>query len=183
MRSIRVPLVSMRPAFDGSAATWVLIQQVAVRGLAAVKFLAIGRMLGPAAIGSVGVALLAVAIAEALSDTGLAQAVVQAKAMPTRPELGAVWTTLTARGLLIGLLLIALAPVMNAQFHLGGSLLLLQLAAALPLILRARFACLLHRSARAALCSNSPASKRSRPSPTARSASFAHGAARESLPC
>ena len=37
----------MRPAFGGSAATWVLIQQVLVRGLVAVKFLAIGRMLGP----------------------------------------------------------------------------------------------------------------------------------------
>ncbi|MGA3246911.1 MAG: oligosaccharide flippase family protein [Paraburkholderia sp.] len=134
MRSIRVPLVSMRPAFNGSAATWVLIQQVVVRGLAAVKFLAIGRLLGPAAIGSVGVALLSVAIAEALSDTGLAQAVVQAKGMPTRRELGAVWTTLTTRGMLIALLLIALAPLMNAQFHLGGSLLLLQMAAALPLI-------------------------------------------------
>jgi O-antigen/teichoic acid export membrane protein len=134
VRSIRVPLVSMRPAFDGSAATWVLIQQVVVRGLVALKFLAIGRMLGPAAIGSVSVALLAVAIAEALSDTGLAQAVVQAKVIPSRAELGAVWTTLTARGTLIALLLIALAPLMNAQFHLGGSLLLLQLAAALPLI-------------------------------------------------
>lgn len=134
MRSIRVPLVSMRPAFNSSAATWVLIQQIVVRGLVAVKFLAIGRLLGPAAIGSVSVALLAVAIAESLSDTGLAQAVVQAKSTPTRAELGAVWTTLTTRGTLIALLLIALAPLMNSQFHLGGSLLLLQLAAALPLI-------------------------------------------------
>ncbi|RFU48106.1 oligosaccharide flippase family protein [Paraburkholderia sp. DHOC27] len=134
MRSIRLPLVSMRPAFGGSAATWVLLQQVVVRGLVALKFLAIGRMLGPAAIGSVSVALLAVAIAEALSDTGLAQAVVQARSVPTRAELGAVWTTLTARGALIALLLIALAPLMNAQFHLGGSLVLLQMAAALPLL-------------------------------------------------
>ncbi|WP_414696551.1 oligosaccharide flippase family protein [Paraburkholderia sp.] len=124
----------MRPAFGGSAATWVLIQQIVVRGLVAIKFLAIGRMLGPAAIGSVSVALLAVAIAESLSDTGLAQAVVQSKSVPTRSELGAVWTTLTTRGTLIALLLIALAPLMNAQFHLGGSLVLLQLAAALPLI-------------------------------------------------
>jgi O-antigen/teichoic acid export membrane protein len=134
VRSIRLPLVSMRPAFDGSAATWVLLQQVVVRGLVALKFLAIGRMLGPAAIGSVSVALLAVAIAEALSDTGLAQAVVQAKSVPSRTELGAVWTTLTARGVLIALLLLALAPVLGAQFQLGGSLVLLQLAAALPLI-------------------------------------------------
>ncbi|MFT0169877.1 oligosaccharide flippase family protein [Paraburkholderia mimosarum] len=134
MRSIRAPLGSVRLAFHGSAPSWVLIQQVVVRGLAAVKFLAIGRILGPAAIGNVGVALLAVAIAEALSDTGLNQAVVQAKGVPTRSELGAVWTTLTTRGAFIALLLIAVAPLMNAQFHLNGSVALLQLAAALPLI-------------------------------------------------
>jgi len=113
VRSIRVPLVSMRPAFGSSAATWVLMQQVVVRGLVAVKFLAIGRMLGPAAIGSVSVALLAVAIAESLSDTGLAQAVVQAKSTPTRAELGAVWTTLTARGTMIALQLAAALPLIR----------------------------------------------------------------------
>jgi PST family polysaccharide transporter len=124
----------VRAGFTPSAATWVLLQQVAVRGLVAVKFLVIGRILGPAAIGSVAVALLAVAIAESLSDTGLAQAVIQGHEMPTRNELGAVWTTLVARGVFVALLLVALAPLMQSQFHLGGSLLLLQLAAALPLI-------------------------------------------------
>ena len=91
---------------------------VVVRGLVAVKFLAIGRILGPEAIGAVSVALLAVAIAESLSDTGLAQAVVQGHDAPTHGELGAVWTTLAARGVLIGLLLAALAPFMGSQFHL-----------------------------------------------------------------
>ncbi|HEV3105458.1 MAG TPA: oligosaccharide flippase family protein [Trinickia sp.] len=134
MRSVRFAASSMRAGFTPSAATWVLLQQVAVRGLVAIKFLVIGRILGPAAIGSVSVALLAVAIAESLSDTGLAQAVIQGHEMPTRNELGAVWTTLVARGLFVALLLIALAPLMQSQFHLGGSLLLLQLAAALPLI-------------------------------------------------
>ena len=124
----------MQASFGASAATWVLLQQVIVRGLVAVKFLAIGRILGPAAIGSVSVALLAVAIAESLSDTGLAQAVIQGRETPSRAELGAVWTTLAARGAFVGLLLVALAPLMQSQFHLGGSLLLLQLAAALPLI-------------------------------------------------
>lgn len=124
----------MRVSWGPSAATWVMLQQVAVRGLVAVKFLAIGRILGPTAIGSVSVALLAVAIAEALSDTGLAQAVIQGRKAPTRTELGAVWTTLMMRGALVALLLVALAPLMEAQFHISGSLLLLQLAAALPLI-------------------------------------------------
>ncbi|MFP3624368.1 oligosaccharide flippase family protein, partial [Burkholderia sp. SIMBA_051] len=75
-----------------------------------------------------------VAIAEALSDTGLAQAVIQGEHAPTRSQLSAVWTTLTARGVLISLLLVALAPLLNSQFHLDGSLVLLQLAALLPLL-------------------------------------------------
>ena len=91
---MRLPGSSIRAGFAPSAATWVLGQQVIVRGLVAIKFLAIGRILGPAAIGSVSVALLAVAIAESLSDTGLAQAVVQGKDTPTEDELGAVLTTL-----------------------------------------------------------------------------------------
>ena len=126
--------LSMRAGLGASAATWVLLQQVVVRGLVALKFLAIGRILGPTAIGSVSVALLAVAIAESLSDTGLAQAVIQGREAPTHAELGAVWTTLMARGAFVALLLLALAPVMAAQFHLDGSIVLLQLAALLPLL-------------------------------------------------
>lgn len=125
---------SARGGFGTHAATWVLLQQVVVRGLVAIKFLAIGRMLGPAAIGTVGVALLAVAIAESLSDTGLAQAVIQGREAPTRDQLGAVWTTLLTRGALVALLLVAIAPLMESQFKLDGQLLLLQLAALLPLM-------------------------------------------------
>ncbi|HEX7910585.1 MAG TPA: oligosaccharide flippase family protein [Paraburkholderia sp.] len=134
MRSIRGASFSMRVGLGPSAPTWVLLQQVVVRGLVAVKFLALGRILGPSAIGSVSIALLAVAVAESLSDTGLPQAVIQGREAPTRSELSAVWTTLTTRGTLVALVLIALAPLMNSQFHLGNALALLQLAAALPLI-------------------------------------------------
>jgi O-antigen/teichoic acid export membrane protein len=134
VRAVRLPFSNASVRFDQDAAIWVLLQQIVVRGFVAVKFLAIGRILGPAAIGSVSVALLAVAIAESLSDTGLAQAVVQGRETPNRSQLGAVWTTLASRGTLIALLIICAAPLMDQQFHLGGSLLLLQLAALLPLI-------------------------------------------------
>ncbi|SAL38681.1 oligosaccharide flippase family protein [Caballeronia humi] len=134
MRSVRLSFLPARARFDHDAAFWVLLQQVVVRGLVAVKFLAIGRILGPEAIGAVSIALLAVAIAESLSDTGLAQAVVQGHDAPTHGELGAVWTTLAARGVLIGVLLAALAPFMSSQFHLTGSIGLLFLAAVLPIL-------------------------------------------------
>src|SRR5260370_37641618 len=97
VRAVRLPFSSASVRFDQDAAIWVLLQQIVVRGFVAVKFLAIGRILGPAAIGSVSVALLAVAIAEALSDTGLAQAVVQGRETPNRSQLGPVWTTRCSR--------------------------------------------------------------------------------------
>ena len=129
-----MPAWPAKAGFGPGAATWVLLQQVVVRGLVAVKFLTIGRILGPSAIGLASVALLAVAIAEALSDTGLAQAMIQGNTPPTRDQFGAVWTTLATRGLLIALLLVACAPLMDAQFHLGGALGLVQIAALLPLM-------------------------------------------------
>ncbi|SAK69852.1 oligosaccharide flippase family protein [Caballeronia ptereochthonis] len=134
MRSVRLPFLPARARFEHDAAFWVLLQQVVVRGFVAVKFLAIGRILGPEAIGAVSIALLAVAIAESLSDTGLAQAVVQGRDAPSHDELGSVWATLAMRGLLIGLLLAALAPFMSSQFHLNGSIGLILLAAVLPIL-------------------------------------------------
>jgi len=125
-------LLAKRP--PASSAVWVLAQQALVRGMVAVKFLLVGRMLGPEALGVAGVALLAVAIAEALSDTGLPQAVVQGRQAPAPYELSALWTALTCRGMLVGLLLAALAPFLASQFHLSGAEPLLYLAAALPLL-------------------------------------------------
>ena len=134
-RSIRFPTLSLRGGLHPSAPTWVLLQQLVVRGLVAVKFLALGRILGPAAIGSVSVALLAVAIAESLSDTGLAQAIIQDRDAPTRSQLRSVLTTLATRGVFIALLLASLAPTMFRLFHLrAGELGLLLLAAVVPLI-------------------------------------------------
>jgi PST family polysaccharide transporter len=131
---MRMPAWPAKAGFGPGAATWVLLQQVVVRGLVAVKFLAIGRILGPSAIGLASVALLVVAIAEALSDTGLSQALIQGNAPPTQQQFGAVLTTLATRGLLIGLALVGCAPLMNAQFHLGGALGLVQMAGILPLV-------------------------------------------------
>lgn len=116
------------------SAVWVLTQQALARGLVAIKFLLIGRMLGPEALGVAGVALLAVAIAEALSDTGLPQAVVQGRQEPAPHELSALWTALTCRGVLVGLLLAVLAPFLAAQFHLAGVVPLLWMAAMLPFL-------------------------------------------------
>ncbi|WP_051975092.1 oligosaccharide flippase family protein [Cupriavidus necator] len=134
IKTLKFLAVQSRRRPPASSAVWVLAQQAAVRGMVAVKFLVVGRLLGPEALGVAGVALLAVAIAEALSDTGLPQAVIQGLRAPALAELGAIWSALACRGALVALLLLALAPLLEAQFHLAGALPLLQLAAVLPLL-------------------------------------------------
>lgn len=119
--------------WHASAVTWVLLQQAVVRALVAVKFLLLGRMLGPAAVGAIGGAMLALTIAEALSDTGLAQAIVQARDAPTDAQLGGALTMLALRGVVIGCFGFALAPLLASAFRLGDERSLFFLAAVAPL--------------------------------------------------
>lgn len=90
-------------------AGWVVLQQAGVRGLQAGKFLIAARLLGPENIGLVGIALICLAIAEGMSDTGLAQAVVQSKRTINRRQAGALWTLQLVRGLALAVGLFVLS--------------------------------------------------------------------------
>lgn len=115
-------------------ALWVLIQQVAVRGLIAFKFLLAARLLGPEQIGLVGIATLSLAIVESLSDTGLSQAVVQRHSKISPQEAGAVWTLQMTRGLVLAIALLLLAVPIAALFKVSASVGLVALAAVIPLL-------------------------------------------------
>ncbi len=115
-------------------ALWVLIQQVAVRGLIALKFLLAARLLGPEQIGLVGIATLSLAIVESLSDTGLSQAVVQRHSKISPQEAGAVWTLQMSRGLVLAIALLLLAVPIAALFKVAASAGLVALAAVIPLL-------------------------------------------------
>lgn len=115
-------------------ALWVLIQQVAVRGLIALKFLLAARLLGPEQIGLVGIATLSLAIVESLSDTGLSQAVVQRHSKISPQEAGAVWTLQMSRGLVLAIALLLLAVPIAALFKVSASAGLVALAAVIPLL-------------------------------------------------
>jgi O-antigen/teichoic acid export membrane protein len=113
---------------------WVVIQQVAVRGLIAFKFLLAARLLGPELIGLVGIATLSLAIVESLSDTGLSQAVVQRHTKINPQEAGAVWTLQMSRGLVLAIALLLLAVPIAALFKVSESAGLVALAAVIPLL-------------------------------------------------
>lgn len=119
---------------DQSHVLWVLLQQLLVRGVVAVKFLLVARLLGPEAIGLVGVALLAIAIAEGLSDTGLPQALVQSSSTIDRLQAGAVWTLQAVRGIFLASLLGASATAIAWLFNAPGSEGLVALAAPIVLL-------------------------------------------------
>lgn len=129
-----VPLAFNKALARPDHALWVLVQQLAVRGLLAFKFLLAARLLGPEQIGLVGIATLALAIVESLSDTGLLQAVVQRHSKISRQEAGAVWTLQMSRGLLVALTLLLMAVPIATVFKVPASTELIALAAFLPLL-------------------------------------------------
>ncbi len=114
---------------DRSHPAWLALRQFGVRGITALKFVLGARLLGPGAIGVVGVALLSLAVTEAMSDTGLSEAVVQRVQLLQRDEAGAVWTLQLARGVGLGALLAVLSPWICAYFRVPQAQPLMLLAA------------------------------------------------------
>lgn len=80
---------------------WVLIQQVAGRVAVALKFLILAKLLGPEAMGLIGVALLGVAFVESVSDTGLSQGLLQARQSLNADTLSVLWSYQLLRGVLL----------------------------------------------------------------------------------
>lgn len=113
---------------------WVVLQQVGVRGLQAVKFLLAARLLGPEQVGLVGIALICLAIAEGMSDTGLSQAVVQNRRSVNRWQAGAVWTLQVTRGTGIAVCLWLLASPIAWAFDAPASASLVALAGGVALL-------------------------------------------------
>lgn len=113
---------------------WVVAQQFAVRGLTAIKFFFAAKMLGPESFAQIGVGLLAVAMVESLTDTGMQQAVIQKDRQIDRVEAGAVWTLQLIRGAVLAFFLFLVSPYIAAAFSVPGAAGLIAVAAALPLV-------------------------------------------------
>lgn len=141
MRSLVSRLLSPSGPF------WVFVQHGAGRIAVALKFLVLARVLGPEGVGLIGVGLLAMAVAEALSELGLLQAVVQRREALTQAQLSAVWGWQLLRAVLLGTGLALLAwpaaqlffiPEAFPIFALAGLLLLLRGSVNLSLTLALR---------------------------------------------
>ncbi|OWK40074.1 Lipopolysaccharide biosynthesis protein WzxC [Pseudomonas oleovorans subsp. oleovorans] len=133
--------------FSPSGPFWVFVQHGAGRIAVALKFLVLARVLGPEGVGLIGVGLLAMAVAEALSELGLMQALVQRREALTQAQLSAVWGWQLLRAVLLGIGLALLAwpaaqlfsiPEAFPIFALVGVLLLLRGSVNLSLTLALR---------------------------------------------
>lgn len=118
---------------DRSHPIWVLAQQVVLRGAVALKFLILARLLGPEAVGLVGIAMIALSAAESLTDTGLVPAIVQRFEHLTREQESAAWTVLMLRGVAIGTLLILTSPLTATFLRAPDAVGLLAWAAGTPM--------------------------------------------------
>jgi O-antigen/teichoic acid export membrane protein len=93
-------------------AAWIAAARFGSHGLSTVRLILMAWLLGeeaPTFLGVYGVAFLAMATAEAVSQTGISQAIIQKKD-DTGPYLNSAWTVAALRGASIGLLLYLGAP-------------------------------------------------------------------------
>ncbi|MGG4145908.1 oligosaccharide flippase family protein [Paenibacillus algorifonticola] len=112
---------------------WVIIQQFVTKVLTGVKFLIIARMLGPAEMGLVSIALVSLSIIELLTQLGVMEGIIQRKEDLNHQQKNALWTMMLARGVGISLVLLITAPYIAQLFGEGRATSLLLLAAGVPL--------------------------------------------------
>ncbi|ENH6338285.1 oligosaccharide flippase family protein [Burkholderia vietnamiensis] len=118
--------------FDESSATWVFVQQGVSRLLVAFKFFLLARLLGPESIGLIAAALMALSIAESLTEMGLTHALIQQRQVLDQRGLDALWTANAIRGALLSAVLFASAAPVAKFMGIPESKTLLQLVALVP---------------------------------------------------
>ncbi len=94
----------------------MVTQNLLDRGLQLVTLVVIGRIVGPEAIGLVGIALLALAAMDEFTSIGLRDALVQREADDVDEFLSTTWLLETTRGLGIALVVFLAAPLVATVF-------------------------------------------------------------------
>jgi PST family polysaccharide transporter/lipopolysaccharide exporter len=90
---------------------WLIGQNVLDRGLQLLTLLILGRILGPRAIGLIGVSLLTLAAMEEFTSIGLKDALVQREADNVDEYLNTTWVLETTRGLIVAVVVLFAAPL------------------------------------------------------------------------
>ncbi|MAY44118.1 MAG: hypothetical protein CML65_02565 [Rhodobacteraceae bacterium] len=117
--------------YSSSGPFWIFVQHGAGRIAVAVKFLVLARILGPEGVGLIGIGLLAIAVAEALSELGLLQSIVQRRSSLSQDQLRAVWGFQLLRATLLGIFFALLSWPASQLFSIPEAFPIFALVAAI----------------------------------------------------
>lgn len=113
--------------------TWTTALRGSIRALAILKTAILARILLPDQFGAFGIAAMALALLEILTETGINVFLLQEKG-DYREYVDTAWVVSIVRGGLISLLIFATAPLISQFFSSPQSLPLLYLAGVIPVI-------------------------------------------------
>jgi PST family polysaccharide transporter/lipopolysaccharide exporter len=117
---------------------WASAITVGDRALQIVKLVVVAALLGPAALGLLGIALLALAVLEVLSNLGVDVALVQRREANVDAYLDTAWVMQVARGVVLAGVAWAVAPGAAAFFGEPSSVGLIRAVGLSPLIVGLR---------------------------------------------
>jgi lipopolysaccharide exporter len=112
--------------------SWIGSLRFFTKAIGLIETLILARILAPSQFGAYGVALLALGVLEVLTETGVNVFLVQERDI--EKYLDSAWCVSIARGVIISLLLVFLAPFIAAFFHSPESLQLLYLMSFVPIL-------------------------------------------------
>lgn len=113
---------------------WVGSVRITTRILSIARTAILARLLAPADFGAFGIALLALSAVETFTETGVNVVLIQEKKKNVDDYINTAWLVSIIRGLVIGLLIIAAAPLVSAFFKSPASLYLLIFIGLVPII-------------------------------------------------
>ncbi len=113
--------------------SWIGAQRVTTRIVSFAKIAILARILTPAQFGVYGIAALALSFLDVLTETGVNVILVQEKDDIDR-HISSAWIMSIARGILMSVAILIMAPFVAGFFQSPDSLFLLQLISIVPLL-------------------------------------------------
>ena len=103
------------------------------RGMAVVKVIVLARFLSPSQFGLYGIAILVLGLLEILTETGVNVVLIQEEGK-TDEYISTAWVVSILRGIIVSLLILALAPFIASFFSSPTAINLIRLASLIPLV-------------------------------------------------
>ncbi len=117
----------------GSALVWRTVQVAGGRGLSLARILVLAALLAPDAFGLVAVAMVALDLGLAVTQIGAAEELVQRDSIDRR-HYDTAWTLGLVRGVLLGAVLVAAAPVIAGLFDEPAAVPVIRVLGLKPLV-------------------------------------------------